>query len=144
MFLPSGADNPSYATTSAGQCQCGRFSLLYREQERPLLCQPIVRRRLTAGLGSPVPGVWGPVGDCVPRRAARLRVDTSATAPETRPLPAPILQRRQRIVQRRPTRHTHGMIGCNMTAVDQGDCCSSVECSSVVCSFCAIRGISIR
>ena len=27
MFLPPGADNPSYATVSARQCICGRFSL---------------------------------------------------------------------------------------------------------------------
>ena len=38
---------------------------LYREQERALRFRPIFRPRLTAGLGSPVPGVWGPVGDRV-------------------------------------------------------------------------------
>ena len=27
MFLPPGADNPSYTTASARQCKCGRFSL---------------------------------------------------------------------------------------------------------------------
>ena len=27
MFLPPGADNPTYATASARQCKCGRFSL---------------------------------------------------------------------------------------------------------------------
>jgi len=37
MFLPLGADNPSYAIASARQCKCSRFSLtLYRKQERSL------------------------------------------------------------------------------------------------------------
>ena len=66
MFLPPGTDNPSYATASARQCKCGHFSLLYREQERALRCRPIVRTHPTAGLGSPVLGVWGQVGDRVP------------------------------------------------------------------------------
>jgi len=39
MFLPMGADNPSYVTASAWQCKCGRFSLpLYTKQERSLFC----------------------------------------------------------------------------------------------------------
>ena len=36
MFLPPGADNPSYAVASAQQCKYCSFSLLYREQERAL------------------------------------------------------------------------------------------------------------
>ena len=36
MFLPPGADNPSYVVASAQQCKYCSFSLLYREQERAL------------------------------------------------------------------------------------------------------------
>jgi len=57
MFLPPGADNPTYTTASVRQCKWGSFSLLYREQERALRCRPIVRLCPTAGLWSPVPGV---------------------------------------------------------------------------------------
>ena len=78
MFLPPGADNPSYATASARQCKCGHFSLLYREQERAVRCRPIVRTHPTAGLGSPVLGVWGPVGDRVPPVALHVCVLTRA------------------------------------------------------------------
>ena len=31
---------------------------LYREQERSLRCRPIIRPRVTMGLGSPILGVW--------------------------------------------------------------------------------------
>ena len=55
MFLPPGADNPSYATASARQCKFGRFSWpLYKEWERSLRCRPIVQPCLMAGLWSPV------------------------------------------------------------------------------------------
>jgi len=75
MFLPPGGDNPSYAIASAQQCKRGRFSLLYREQERALRSRPIVRPRPTAGLGSPVHGVWaiGPP----PPRTPRLYFDST-------------------------------------------------------------------
>jgi len=37
MFLPPGADDPSYATVSARQCKYGGFSLpVYRKQEKSL------------------------------------------------------------------------------------------------------------
>jgi len=37
---------------------------LYREQKRaPIRCRAIVRPRPTAGLGSPVLGIWGPAGN---------------------------------------------------------------------------------
>jgi len=96
--------------------------------------------------GLPYPASGGQLAIASPRRAPRLRVDTSATAPETRSLPAVLRAHTPTTSTDCPAAsdgaHTHGMIGCNMTAVDQGDCCSSVECSSVVCSFCAIRGIT--
>jgi len=39
---------------------------LYEKLERALRCRPIVQLRPTAGLGSPVPGIWRPVGDRIP------------------------------------------------------------------------------
>ena len=57
---------------------------------RALRCQPIVRPRPTAGLGSPVPGVRGSVGDCVTpsrctsaqvRHGARDQADVSVALP---------------------------------------------------------------
>jgi len=43
MFLPPGADNPSYA--QPGSANAAASVCLYREQERPLRFQPIIRRQ---------------------------------------------------------------------------------------------------
>ena len=53
MFLPPGADNLSYARP--GSAHAAASVCLYREQERPLRCRPIVWPHPTAGLGLPYP-----------------------------------------------------------------------------------------
>jgi len=72
MFLPPGGDNPSYAIASAQQCKRGRFSLLYREQERALRSRPIVRPRRAWALPYPVSGRSSP-----PPRTPRLYFDST-------------------------------------------------------------------
>jgi len=52
MTLVMPLHRPGSANAAASAC-------LYREQERALRCQPLFRPRPTAGLWSPMPGVWG-------------------------------------------------------------------------------------
>ena len=59
----------------------------------------IIRPRPTAGLWSPIPGIWLAIASL--RRAARLLFDRCATAPETRPLA--VSRAHPSRVQRRPT-----------------------------------------
>jgi len=56
MFLSPGANNPSYARP--GSANAAASVCLYREQERPLRCRPIVWPHPAVGLGPPEPGVW--------------------------------------------------------------------------------------
>ena len=74
---------PGSANAAASVC-------LYMEQERSLRCRLIVRPCPTAGLGSPIPSIWGPVGNRVPHRAPRLWFDKCATVPETQLLSADV------------------------------------------------------
>ena len=56
---------------------------LYREQQRALRFRPIVWLHQMAGLGSPIPGIWGLVSDRTPPlRAPCLRFDRYAMAPD--------------------------------------------------------------
>ena len=83
---------PGSAKTAASVC----LYSVYRKQERSLFTAAleqtsnvptaIVRPRPTAGLWSPIPGIRSTMASL--RRAARLRFDRCATAPETRPVPA--------------------------------------------------------
>jgi len=83
---------PGSAKTAALVC----LYSVYRKQERSLftaaleqtsyVLTAIVRPRPTAGLWSPIPGILSAIASLL--RAARLRFDRCATAPETRPLPA--------------------------------------------------------
>jgi len=86
MFLPPGADNPSYAVASAQQCKYCSFSLLYREQERALQTSaasdggPGVSHTQRVGVGRRSPPPFA-LHVCVLTGAPRR-------APETWPLPA--------------------------------------------------------
>jgi len=51
MFLLPATSNPSY--TQPGSAHAAASVCLYREQERPLRCRPIIRLHPTAGLGLP-------------------------------------------------------------------------------------------
>ena len=51
MFLLPATGNPSY--TQPGSAHAAASVCLYREQERPLRCRPIIRLHPTAGLGLP-------------------------------------------------------------------------------------------
>ena len=83
---------PGSAKTAASVC----LYSVYRKQERSLFTAAleqtsnvptsIIRPRPTAGLWSPIPGIRSAMASL--RRAARLRFDRCATAPETRLLPA--------------------------------------------------------
>ena len=101
MFLPPGADDPSYARPSSAHEAASVF--LYRERERPLQCRRIVWPCPTVGLGSPVPGVW------VRSAAIALHVCVLTRAPRRRrpgrcmPCCVPIHPRRRPTVQRCPT-----------------------------------------
>jgi len=127
MFLPPGADNPSYATASVRQCKCGRFSLLYREQERALRGRPIVRLCPTAGLWSPVPGVQSAIASPV---ALHVCVSTGALLRRRPgrcpPFGAPILPQRRPIVQWRPTGRGSTAIPQPVVSGPIGHCASPV------------------
>jgi len=105
MFLPPGADNPSYATASARQCKCGRFISASVGNERLLRCQLIVRPHPTAGLWSPVPGGWSAIAPLPP---AAFPACVSTRVPRhwrpicCLPFCMPIHPRRRPIVQQRP------------------------------------------
>ena len=105
MFLPPGADNPSYATASARQCKCGRFKSASVGNERLLRCRPILRPHPTAGLWSPVPGGWSAIAPLPP---AAFPACVSTRAPRhwrpscCPPFCMPIHPRRRPIVQQRP------------------------------------------
>jgi len=69
---------PSSANIAASVCSIGNKKEHCRH--RPAASD--------GGPGSPIPSVWGLVGDHVPLRIARLRFDRCTTAPETWLLPA--------------------------------------------------------
>ena len=97
---------PGSAKTAASVC----LYSVYRKQERSLFTAAleqtsnvptaIIRPRPTASLWSPIPSIRSAIASL--RRAARLRFDRCATAPETRPLLA-VSRAHPSRVQRRQT-----------------------------------------
>ena len=130
---------PGSANAAASAC-------LYREQERALRCQPLFRPRPTAGLWSPMPGVWGLSVTASPRCSPHLHFDRCATAPETWLLPAvsraPICPRCQPIVQQ------HSMEGARWFPGPSSGYRSAIAlpqshslCSPPLRLFCEVLGV---